>query len=721
MSAPPFDPLLRSLGAAVLLDGTGDVTYARECRGAVTEWGGVYGQLVRLTGPWTIDVTVDGAPRALADGRIASERVGERWRSVHRFGRLTVSQEIAPLAEAPAVVRRLRLAAADGDPMNVVLTSEFVPFLLPVLVEGVRPVEFRLATAETHLRVRERGFGLDLHWNLPPSYLFLNRGSWRGGHWEGPVTTVGSEHVVRLAAGAPTEVCWVLGGGLERDLDRNLSAAAAALAAGGESGDGADAADAAWRASTPTVRFPDAPDLEAAYAAARDGLRRLYVAPGDGLAGLVAGFPWYSAIWCRDLAWMLPAVLWLGDFEWAERSIASVFRFQAPAALPLLGGTAGELPMQIAPGPVFLYGTSDTTLYFPELVLRSLRHSGDRAAAATHRPEVRRIVDWARARRGPAGWVTNGGEAEAIATATRGVARVRLGIDAPDTTIWDSADRRDHAIDVQVLWIQALRSAAELEGDPTAAADLTAEAGHLAAALPSAFAWPDGPYLADSIRHGQTVLRARPNALRAVSAGLFERNRAREIVARALRDDLATPWGMRTLSAEDPAYRPHAYHEGQVWTIATGWAADAAYAAGVPAAGLSLLRTIATRFREENGGANECYRGDRPEPYNSCFLLGMSLAPFLTVLFERLWGLRVDATEPRLELEPAFPAGWTRASIDGLRLGGGRVAIRWDAPTLEVGWSGPGALTVVFPTEVRRAPAGGTARSEWRAPDPGES
>jgi len=721
VSAAPFDPLFRSLTAAVLLDGTGDIAYARECRGAVTEWGGVYGQLVRLTGPWAVTVAVDGDVHALADGRVESARAGERWTSRHRFGRLEIAQEIAPLDGVPAVIRRLRLTTDDGEPRTVALTSEVAPFLLPVLVEGIRPVDFRLATAETHLRVRQRGFGFDLHWNVPPSYLYLNGGSWRGGRWDGPAASFGSEHVVEVAAGRPVEVCWVLGGGLERDLDRNVAAAAAAIAPGRAPDDGAAAADAAWRASTPTVRFPDAPELEAAYSAAREALHRLYVTPGDGLVGLVAGYPWYSAIWCRDLAWMLPAVLWLGDFEWAERSIASVLHFQAPDALPLLGGSAGELPMQIAPGPVFLYGTSDTTLYFPELIVRARRHSGNRTTAEAHLPAVRRIVAWGRARQAPSGWVTNGGEAEAIASATRGLAHVRFGIDAPDTTIWDSADRRAHAIDVQVLWIEALRAAAALEGDPTAGEPLVREATRLAGLLPSAFAWPDGPYLADSLRDGRPVLRARPNALRAVSAGLCDRELARAVVARALRDDLATSWGMRTLSADDPDYRPHAYHEGQVWTVATAWAADAAYAAGSADAGLALLRTIAARFRAEGGGANECYRGDRPEPYNSCFLLGMSVAPFLTVVFERLWGLSVDATEPRITVAPSFPAAWTKAGIDGLRLGGGRVTIDFDAPSLEVGWSGPGDLTVVLPTEVRRVPAGGRVRSAARAASPGEA
>ena len=39
----PRHRLLRSLRSAVLLDGRGDVVLERETRGAVLEWGGIYG------------------------------------------------------------------------------------------------------------------------------------------------------------------------------------------------------------------------------------------------------------------------------------------------------------------------------------------------------------------------------------------------------------------------------------------------------------------------------------------------------------------------------------------------------------------------------------------------------------------------------------------------------------------------------------------------------
>ncbi len=692
--------LLRSLESALLLDRGGDLRLRRESRGASIEWGGVCGQQVRLTGPWSMTFETPDASYGLPDTIVASSLDGDRFRSTHRLGSLEVSQQIVPLAEVPGALRSVRLRATGGAPVPVVVTSRFAPYLLPVLVEGVRPVDYRLETRADQLFVRHRGFALSHCASVLPSRLYVDRASWLGGRRRGPVEEIGSDHEVVVPADGSVEVRFGIAGGLERELERRLGGSAPTLPAAEALADRQASEEAAWRATTPELRFPHAPELESAYRQARDALRRLYSRPEVGMTGLVAGYPWYGAIWCRDLAWMLPAVLWLGDFDWARASIDTVLRFQATARLPLVAAEEGELPMQLSPGPIFLFGTSDTTLHYPALVRSLTRHAGTPPPPEWGTP-VARAVAWAERRTDPAsGLFRHGDEVEAIARAETGLVRVRYGIDAPDTTIWDSTDRRQHAIDLQVLWLRTLDAAAELlatEGDGSGPARWRRLAELLRASIVQRYGWPEEEYLADSLRDGARVLRLRPNALRAVSEGLFEPAAARAIVRRAAGADLATPWGVRTLSSDDPGYDPAAYHDGQVWTIATAWAADAAYAAGEPALGLGQLRTIAARYAAEGGGANECYRGDRPEPFNSCFLLGFSVGPFLTVLFERLWGLSVDARRPLLGVRPSFPASWRSASLERLRIGPGEAALHLRGDVLEVDWRGDRPLTVAGP------------------------
>ncbi len=695
---PPNVPvLLTSLASAVLADGRGDLVLPRETRGALIDWGGVYGQLIRLSGPWRLSLATGSGATALPDCLTGVEKAPGRWRSRHRLGRFGVVQDVVAVPSPSGAIRTLSVSIAEGPPASLLVVSTFDPYLLPVLVEGIRPTAFHVEASPRGLTVRQRGFALDFRSSTSPSHMFLNRAAWAGGRFQGPVEQVASHHELTVAPGQPATISFLLSGGLERDLGPS-NVADAVLSDPDAAARAVDAADRAWEQGTPILRFPNDPGLERAYGFARAALRRLYTSPGEGLTGLVAGYPWYSSIWCRDLAWMLPATLWLGDFDWVARSLASVFRFQLHAEVPLLGGESGELPMQISPGPIFLYGTSDTTLYYPGLVAQYVRHSGNRETAAGWSTVIERILGWGQARTDPVtGLLRHGGEAEEIATATEQLTRVRYGIDSPDTTIWDSVNRSEHAIDVQVLWRQALLAAAELhEGGASAkpGSDWVQAADRIARSVRDLYPWSEEGYLYDSLRSGAPVARVRPNALRTVTSGILDPDLSHALVRRAAKEDLTTPWGVRTLSAKDPGYDPLSYHDGEVWTIATAWAAEAALAVGEAALGLQYLRTIGERMDAEGGWANECYRGDRPEAFDSCFLLGFSVAPFLTTLFERLWGLSVDARVPRLEVDPSFPSDWDSASLEQLRIGSGVAALDWTPVRMRISWSGPDPLPV---------------------------
>lgn len=713
MTNAPRPVLLTSVTSAAILDGRGDLELARETRGTTVDWGGAYGQLVRLTGPWRLALVVGAAAASLGETQVDSHLGPEGWQSRHRWQGLELEQNVSAIADPPGVVRVLRVTHSDSQPVTLKVENRWSPFLLPVLVEGIRPIRFRVESRQNDLHVRQREFALSFRSSVLPSHLYLNGGSWLGGRFEGPVREVGSDHELTIAPGSVATVSWLVHGGLERELGRSqvvdalLDDPSAATHAQAER-------DAAWTARTPTLGFPDAPELERAYSMARAALRRLYAEPGEGLVGLVAGYPWYSAIWCRDLAWMLPAVLWLGDFDWAQRSLDSVYRFQAHADIPILGGSAGELPMQIGIGPIFLFGTSDTTLYYPGITDQLVRHSGRTELIDQWFPVIERILAWGEARTDPStGLIHNGGEAQSVGAVKGPVARVHYGINAPDTTIWDSTDRRPHAVDLQVLWHQALSAGARwssARADAPRGARWASMADRIPPSVRERYGWPEESYLFDSVGPAGPVRKLRPNALRVVSMGWLDPGHARSVVERAARNDLSTDWGLRTLSEQDASYDPQAYHDGQVWTIATAWAADAAFAAGSRELAMRYLGVIARHLLDEQGYANECYRGDRAEPFNSCFLLGFSIAPFLTTLFERLWGLRIDAPGNRLEVRPAFPATWTAASMHELRIATGSVDLDWSPGRLAVRWKGPGSLTVATSRGERVVPAGSSAK-----------
>jgi glycogen debranching enzyme len=712
----PRVPLLVSgRSGCAILSGSGEFAYSCETRGTTMDWAGVYGQGVRLSGPWLLRVETPRGVHTLPESleRLTAHRT--HVESVHRTPDLRIRHSVVPLDALPGVTRRLEFTAPGGAPVPVRVLSDLVPFLAPVMMEGIKPYDYRVRAHRGRVEVRSHGYGLALESDPAATGVTLDGASALGRRRGHEVRHLGFEQRLTVPPNRSVAATSVLWGGLERTVAARPGAGRAELARAPTAPRAAEATFRAWVEATPRLAFPDDPQLERAYGLARGALRALYYAPEGDLTGLVAGYPWYGALWCRDLAWMLPAVTWMGDFDWAERSLRSVFRFQAPSRVPILAAEEGELPMQISPGPIFLYGTSDTTLYYPSIVRRLFAHSGDLAFARELYPRLERVANWARAKvHDRTGLIVNGGEIQAMREASTGLGRVQYGFEAPDTTIWDSTDRRDHAIDIQVLWFEALESLAEITsrlGAPPSGSGYPVQAQAVRTTICERFRWPDERYLYDSLRtDGTPVPKIRPNALRAVSAGVLTGEDARAAVRRAAESDLTTDWGLRTLSARDLSYDPIAYHDGRVWPIATAWAADAAFAADEPELGGGYLRTVSAGFEREAGLAHECYRGDRLEPYDSCFLLGFSVAPFVTTLFDRLWGLRPYLERGAVAIAPRFPASWTRAAADRIRLGTGALSLRYAPGEVRARWSGLEPLELEGEVERATIPPEGERR-----------
>ncbi|MHB8352655.1 MAG: amylo-alpha-1,6-glucosidase [Thermoplasmata archaeon] len=699
-----------------LLAGDGEFSWNREMRGAPYDWAGVYAHGLRLTGPWRVRFDPGGEPFGLPTTLRRFRVRRSRVESEHLGAGLELLQTVCVPPDRPGLLREFVIGNPGPEPRALRVMTEFVPQLAPVLIEGLVPLEHEIVPDRGGPRIRALGSSLRLFTDPAPRGFSVDGRPWAGESFEGRFARVGAEIELTVPARGRAVVRLALEGGLDSILGGPGGAAPEPFPIPPGRSAAAEAAQVGWTAATPILTFPDAPALERGYELARGALRALYSHPAPGFQGLRAGYPWYADTWGRDLAWMLPALFWMNDAAWVDGSIRSFLDYQAPARLPLLAAEEGELPMQLTPGPFFLYGTSDTTLYFVDRLDRYFRHVGadPERLRSLERP-LERLRRYREAKTDPStGLLLNGGETDALQAAGAGTDRVRLGIESPDQTIWDSVDRRDHAIDLQVLGVRALLAEAgflERQGRAAEARESRSRAAALTRRIAHDYAWPEEGYLYDALRRdGSPVRHLRPNALLAVAERLLPPPMARGVVARARRGDLTTPWGLRTLSNGDPGYRPGAYHDGQVWSIATAWAAAAALVTGQAEAGVGYLGTLAARYEAEGGLANECYRGDAPEPWNSCILLGFSVAPFLTTLFEALWGLTPEMEQDRLRLEPAFPAGWRSAGLTNLRLADGTFSARFSEGSLEVEWSGPRPLTVLNGSESTEVARGARRR-----------
>ena len=125
----------------------------------------------------------------------------------------------------------------------------------------------------------------------------------------------------------------------------------------------------------------------------------------------------------------------------------------------------------------------------------------------------------------------------------------------------------------------------------------------------------------DSKRRQIKSITSNPGHL--LACGIVDKNLAAPVARRLLEKDMFTGWGVRTLSADHPAYDPYSYHLGSVWPVEHG-----SFAMGMMRFGLiDELHTIARGMFEictlfDYHRLPECFSGhsrDAAHPFPALF------------------------------------------------------------------------------------------------------
>ena len=198
-------------------------------------------------------------------------------------------------------------------------------------------------------------------------------------------------------------------------------------------------------------------------------------------------------------------------------------------------------------------------------------------------------------------------------------------------------------VEVNALWLQALRLASRLASSASSRDAYGAMADRAASSFVARFVRADGHGLLDVVDgpDGDSA-SVRPNQLLAVSLpeGPFDvlgGERAAAIVD-ACRATLLTPLGLRSLDPGDPAYRPYhrgspaerdaAYHQGTVWPWLLGPYLDAAARTAVPVDG--VLDAVEAHLAEWGlGSISETADGAAPHAATGCPFQAWSVAEIL--------------------------------------------------------------------------------------------
>jgi glycogen debranching enzyme len=180
------------------------------------------------------------------------------------------------------------------------------------------------------------------------------------------------------------------------------------------------------------------------------------------------------------------------------------------------------------------------------------------------------------------------------------------------------------------------------------------------------------------------VLTVASNAGHCLWSGIVPRERAKKVVDRLMARDMWTGWGIRTLSAGNPAFNPYNYQTGSVWPhdnaiIAMGFkfygfhaeAARVAHDVSV-AASHFLLNQLPELYT-----ALERSESNFPVQYLGANVPQAWAAGSVFMLTQALLGFMLDVPRNKLYVDPSLPAWLPDLTVRDLRIGKHKLDIRF--------------------------------------------
>lgn len=302
-------------------------------------------------------------------------------------------------------------------------------------------------------------------------------------------------------------------------------------------------------------------------------------AAGDEVRTVIAGYHWFTD-WGRDTMISLEG-LTLVTGRWAEAGyILRTFAYYVRDGL-----IPNMFPDSSKEGR---YNTADATLWFFHALHRYLSVTDDRITLKLLLPQLIDIVEWHLR-----GTKFNIHVDPADGLLAQGIEGYQLTWMDAKMGDWVVTPRRGKAVEINALWYNALELLVrwlEVTGDDAAAKKYAGHARKARESFNQRFWFEEGGYLYDVVdcngNAGSFDTSCRPNQVFALSLDhpvLDEQRWA--AVLDVVEKKLLTPVGLRSLSPDDPEYKPiysgdlrsrdGAYHQGTVWAWLIGPFIDA--------------------------------------------------------------------------------------------------------------------------------------------------
>jgi predicted glycogen debranching enzyme len=358
------------------------------------------------------------------------------------------------------------------------------------------------------------------------------------------------------------------------------------------------------------------------------------VSRGDGKT-VIAGYHWFSD-WGRDTMIALPGLtLAAGRPEIAKSILLEFSNHISEGMLPNRFPDSGETAE---------YNTVDATLWYFEAVRAYAEKTGDYPfVQAELYDKLCDIIAWhLRGTRYNIHVDTDG----LLYAGVEGVQLTWMDAKISDYVV---TPRTGKAVEIQALWYNALKIMADLAvrcGNADASKRYTSLADLAKLSFNAAF-WNEADQcLFDVVINGSRDASVRPNQIFTVSLPhqIITGERARKIVEK-VETVLLTPVGLRSLSPNDPAYRPiyrgspydrdSSYHQGTVWAWLIGPFIDARRKTFPDQE--AKITEILSNFRHHLteaglGQISEIFDADPPHNPRGCIAQAWSVAEILRVI-----------------------------------------------------------------------------------------
>ncbi len=415
---------------------------------------------------------------------------------------------------------------------------------------------------------------------------------------------------------------------------------------------------------------------------------------GERLWLPAAGVPWFVTIFGRD-SLIVSLQNMIVEPGLARGTLKQLASMQASESDDWRDADPGKMPHEVRFGELAhfkkiphtpYYSTADATILYLILLHETWKWIGDDALLDDYADTADRCLEWI----DRYGDLDGDGFQEYKTRSTQGYENMGWK-DSGDAVVYadGSQVRSPKALcELQGYVFDAWMRMAEIfdhRGDANRATELRRKAAALRERFEAAF-WCEeiGTYAFALDPDKQQVKSVVSNAGHLLWSGIASPEHAERVVQRLLQPDMWSGWGIRTLSATNPAYNPFSYQLGSVWPHDNG-----ILAAGFARYGFRDEAARVARDISEAASHFDAYRlpelyagiertpGSFPVLYHGANVPQAWAAASVFHLLQSILGMQADAPNRRLYVDPSLPMWLPDVTLRNVDIGSANVDLRF--------------------------------------------